>query len=541
MVRGWVSHQPSERKVPSPMSATHDQPDTMVPPDALMWLIDASSDAIAVRGLDDLRLVKANRAYADLVGVPLERLSGTTPADLGMRDADGHARWLQGLAERETDEDEIELPSQSGVKRVRVSGRVLDVLSRRCVLTILRHPSEEHGTHQARERDGANLLAADERFRALVEQIPAVVYIDAAEGPETTLYISPQTEPILGFTQSDWMNDPNLLSKHVHPDDHGRWRASVEQWRAGEPTALEYRIVGRDGRVVWVHDDSVPIRDASGRPMVWQGVMFDITERKEAEEALLEALERERTAKARLVALDDMKNTFLAAVSHELRTPLTAILGTALTLERDDLELSKSDGRELLRGLAANARKLHRLLGDLLDLDRLARGIIEPNLHPANLAALVRGVLDEPGVLGDRDVTLDLVDVVVDVDAPKVERIVENLLANAGRHTPPGTPIWVSVRPEAGGVLLVVEDAGPGVPAGSRDSVFEPFHQLGPGTPHSPGVGVGLSLVGRFAELHGGRAWVEERAGGGASFRVFLPHPPARDAVRGRDGEEVAL
>jgi signal transduction histidine kinase len=147
----------------------------------------------------------------------------------------------------------------------------------------------------------------------------------------------------------------------------------------------------------------------------------------------------------------------------------------------------------------------------------------------------------EPGLLGDRDVTLDLADVVVEVDAPKVERIVENLLANAGRHTPPGTPVWVAVRPEAGGALLVVEDAGPGVPAGSRDSVFEPFHQLGPGTPHAPGVGVGLSLVGRFAELHGGRAWVEERDGGGASFRVFLPQPPATGAVRARDVANEAL
>src|SRR6185437_16353732 len=101
------------------------------------------------------------------------------------------------------------------------------------------------------------------------------------------------------------------------------------------------------------------------------------------------------------------------------------------------------------RGLAANARKLHRLLGDLLDLDRLGRGIIEPNLRPTNLAELVRGLLTESGLLGDRAVTLDLADVVAEVDAPKVERIVENLLANASRHSPPGTPVWVAVRPEA--------------------------------------------------------------------------------------------
>jgi signal transduction histidine kinase len=120
-------------------------------------------------------------------------------------------------------------------------------------------------------------------------------------------------------------------------------------------------------------------------------------------------------------------------------------------------------------------------------------------------------------------VHVDAPSIVVPIDAAKVERIVENLVANAGRHTPGGTQLWVRVEPAEGGVAIVVEDDGPGVPVELRQAVFEPFRQ-GPGGPstHSPGVGVGLSLVARFAELHGGRAWVEERPGGGASFHVFL-------------------
>jgi signal transduction histidine kinase len=110
------------------------------------------------------------------------------------------------------------------------------------------------------------------------------------------------------------------------------------------------------------------------------------------------------------------------------------------------------------------------------------------------------------------------------LDAAKVERIVENLVANAVRHTPEGSSLWVRVQRSDDGVTIVVEDEGPGVPPDLREAVFEPFRQ-GPAkeSVHSPGVGVGLSLVARFAELHGGRAWVEERPGGGASFRVFLP------------------
>ena len=369
---------------------------------------------------------------------------------------------------------------------------------------------------------------AELKYRTLVEQIPAVTYIDAVQGPETTLYISPQTESMLGYTQRDWLSDPELLSKRIHPDDRDRWKAeNAEIDATGEPFSLEYRILSRDGRVVWVHDEAVLVRDKEGHPQFWHGVMFDITERKLAEEQLQQAWQKEVEAAARLRALDDMKNTFLEAVSHELRTPLTALLGSALTLEREDVRLSDAENRDLFKRVAANARKLNRLLSDLLDLDRLARGIVEPKRAETDLAELVRQIVEDSEARGDHQVEVDAEPVVLPVDAAKVERIVENLIANAARHTPAGTSIWARVGPCEGGALLMVEDAGPGIPEEQRQSIFEPFTQLATTRPHSPGVGVGLSLVARFAELHGGRAWVEERPGGGASFRVFLPAVPA--------------
>jgi signal transduction histidine kinase len=126
---------------------------------------------------------------------------------------------------------------------------------------------------------------------------------------------------------------------------------------------------------------------------------------------------------------------------------------------------------------------------------------------------------------------LETAPVLIAVDAPKVERIVENLLANAARHTPAGTPVWVRVQAAGGGALLVVEDAGPGVPAEVRQAIFQPFQQGPTITAHAPGSGIGLALVVRFAGMHGGRAWVQERPGGGASFRVFLPDVRDPDAT----------
>jgi K+-sensing histidine kinase KdpD len=217
-----------------------------------------------------------------------------------------------------------------------------------------------------------------------------------------------------------------------------------------------------------------------------------------------------------------MKNTFLEAVSHDLRTPLTSILGSAVTLEQSGMDIPREDAVDLLQRIASNARKLERLLGDLLDLDRLQRGIITPQRRRIDVGALVRHAVREFEQLGGREIECGSEELIANVDPPKVERIVENLLSNASRHTSPDSRIWARVDRREDGVLLVVEDEGGGVPDELKDAIFEPFRQ-GPGPASaSPGVGVGLSLVARFAELHGGRAWVEDRPGGGASFKVLL-------------------
>jgi signal transduction histidine kinase len=164
---------------------------------------------------------------------------------------------------------------------------------------------------------------------------------------------------------------------------------------------------------------------------------------------------------------------------------------------------------------------------NLLDLDRLARGVLTPAFEPTDVGELVRRMVMESDPSVREQVAVSTEPVVVPVDAPKVERIIENLLVNAVRHTPRGTSVHVSVTATAHGAMILVEDEGGGVPADLREKIFEEFRQGTDAPQASPGVGVGLTLVRRFAEMHHGRAWVEERVGGGASFRVFLPavHP----------------
>ena len=144
-----------------------------------------------------------------------------------------------------------------------------------------------------------------------------------------------------------------------------------------------------------------------------------------------------------------MKDRFLGTVSHELRSPLTSILGLSLTLERTP-EMPDADQGDLLRRLAQNASKLDRLLKDLLDIDRLNRGIVEPQYRVTDVGALARRTVESLDILSGREVVAEADAVVIAVDPAKVERIAENLLMNAARHTAPDRRIWLKVTARDG-------------------------------------------------------------------------------------------
>jgi signal transduction histidine kinase len=216
-----------------------------------------------------------------------------------------------------------------------------------------------------------------------------------------------------------------------------------------------------------------------------------------------------------------VQNTLLHAVSHDLKGPLAGVLGAMQTIRRaEKLHLTDKELNDLYGVIEQAGAKAARLVEDLLDLDRLDRGQLEPQREATDIALIADKLAHELPTLAGHPVRVDGPRVFVDVDPTMTERIIENLMNNAARHTSPGTPIHVELVEQRGGVIVVVEDEGPGVDDVLKATIFEPFQQ---GENARGGVGIGLSLVGRFADLHGGSAHVEDRDGGGARFIVVLP------------------
>jgi PAS domain S-box-containing protein len=427
------------------------------------------------------------------------------------RTEDGDETWLWHIGQ---------LMPASVLPRQRLRGLIVDVTERRRLeverVEALRHASE------GRTREAASRwVEAEERFRALEEQIPAITYLDAIDGPQKTLSISEQTTSILGYSPEEWYADPDLWTKLVHPEDADRLDAADRS--GGFSGGIEYRVLTKDGRTVWLHDRSRLITDGDGVPRYWLGVLVDVTDRRRVHE-LRHELASEREQSLRLAAADEAKTIAMQAVSHDIRTPLAAILGLAITLENKADDMSPQEVRDLSSRVVQNSRRLDRIVTDLLDLDRLQRKGLMARLRPVDLGALVRQLVTRTEAVTERRLQLDTGPVHVQADPTMVERIVENLLANAVKHTPGDARIWIRVERTEEGALISVEDDGPGIPPEERERIFEPFVQgpsLRPG-----GAGVGLALVTKFADLHDGRAWVQERAGGGASFRVLLAFEP---------------
>jgi len=233
----------------------------------------------------------------------------------------------------------------------------------------------------------------------------------------------------------------------------------------------------------------------------------------------------EETQRAEIRAeAERMRSSLLSSVSHDLRTPLASITGAASTLLESRVPLEAAASHELLEMIQEESDRLGRLVNNLLQMTRLESGALQLRQDQYPLEEIVGAALGRLAkLLGNRPVTTqcpaDLP--LVNVDDTLIEQVFINLVDNAVKYSPEGSPIEISAAADQGMVIVEVADRGPGLPPNATERVFEKFYRGGRGG--APGAGLGLAICRGFVEAHGGRIWAENRPGGGAVFRFTLP------------------
>jgi PAS domain S-box-containing protein len=305
---------------------------------------------------------------------------------------------------------------------------------------------------------------------------------------------------IFGIPSTVAMSSRAFLER-VHPEDRSRIEETIQRASLDRrPFSLEYRILCADRQTRILSSRGRVLVDGGGSPRL-VGTAQDVTEQRQAE---------------------ILRSDILSIVSHELRTPLASILNFALTLRKKRNELDEQGAARIVDQVVRQTRRIDRLLSDLLELDRLRHGLVAPQPERTDVTQLLSQIADSHRT-GNRAIAVEAKPTLADVDAPKVERIVDNLVLNAVKHTPSGTPITLRLEREGNDLLIVVDDEGPGIPQEHRTAVFELFDRGAKAMSSEAGTGIGLALVGRLAALHHGYAWVEDSPSGGASMRVLLP------------------
>jgi PAS domain S-box-containing protein len=395
------------------------------------------------------------------------------------------------------------------------------------------------------------------RYRTLVEQIPAVVFMAFLDQGLSEAYVSPHVETILGFTQEEWLNDPVRWYNHIHPEDRERWSVEAAQLIiSGRPLRSVYRVIARDGRVVWFHCDVKLVLAEDGRPWFLHGSAFDITELKETEIALqqardeLEARVQERTAELARVNRDLQKeivdrkraeaglartveeltrsNTdlsqFAYSASHDLQEPLRniAIYSHWLKVRYEGKLDAKAD--QFIDFLTEGSRRMSAMIHDLLEYtkaaseDREGDETTEGDVTLANvLADLQVLILDNKAVITHEPLP------VVAVRHVHLRQLFQNLIANAiryRRHEPPR--IHLGATCSDGFCLFSLSDNGIGIAPEYQEKIFGIFTRLEK-RDDSSGTGIGLAICKRIVERYGGRISVESKLRRGSTFFFRLP------------------
>ena len=249
-------------------------------------------------------------------------------------------------------------------------------------------------------------------------------------------------------------------------------------------------------------------------------------------------LRRENLRVEILQRTDALRAALLSSVSHDLRTPLTSIKAAASSLLQEDVSWSEEERSSFAQAIEQEADRLNRLVENLLDLSRIEGGALHPEKEWYPLDELVHDVLGriQPLVQG-REVKAILPTSLppLELDYLMIDQVLTNLIENALRYTPAGSPIEIVAETLETEVRLSVADRGPGIPVNDLEHIFDKFYRVKSGVRAMSGTGIGLAVCRGLMEAHGGRIWAENRQGGGTSICLALPLHPANHLLANRE------
>ncbi|HEY4395378.1 MAG TPA: PAS domain S-box protein, partial [Polyangia bacterium] len=479
----------------------------------------------AITRLGDGVFLSINDAFVKVTGCRRERVVGKSAVDLGVWTAEDRVPVARALRETGTAEFEVSFPHPDGQRIALnlVSARI-ELDGEGCVVTVANDVTARRAADSALRQSETVARARADELAALMDAVPAAVWI-AADADCREVHGNRAGLEILRLAEGENMS---RTPAEPHPSWHFRvffQDAEVEPSelplqraaRGGEVRNHEEEIRFDDGQVIHLYGSAVPLRDPSGAPRGAIGAFLDVTRLKQAEAALREA--------------DRRKDEFLALLSHELRNPLAPILTAAQIMQmRGDVATPRE--REVI---IRQADHLVRLVDDLLDVSRVARGKVTLAKKTIELSAVVLKAAEATApVFEERRHRLNLSvparGLPVDADEVRLTQVVSNLLTNAARYTAPGGRVDVRASREGDQVVLMVRDNGGGIEPDLLPHVFSMFVQA----PRGPdrlegGLGLGLSLVQSLTALHGGTVSAHsEGLGRGSEFTVRLPASSAR-------------
>jgi PAS domain S-box-containing protein len=330
------------------------------------------------------------------------------------------------------------------------------------------------------------------------------------------MYVSPQIETLLGFSQREWLDDPVLWFKQLHPDDQELWNNEFARGiAAGGPFRAECRVFARDGHEVWIRGEARLVRDDLGRPLFLQGIAFDITDTKRALTEIREAQDA-KIRNERLAAVGQLA----ASIGHDIRNPLAAIRNAFYLVNRRVLASELGQDPRIVQFAQIIDKELHacnKIITDLLDFARER----PPALAPCPLAELVADAISVVPAPKHVTVTANVPETlpVPQLDRDQFRQVLVNLVQNAAEAIPQTRlgSVHVTARAGEGELRVEVADDGDGIPAEIQQKIFEPLF-----TTKAHGTGLGLAIVNNIVTRHGGTLQLRSAKGAGTTVTIRL-------------------